>query len=36
MSLDLYDDDYPDNISTEYEDKFMLKGNKIYFISVTK
>ena len=36
ISLDLYSDDYKDNISTEYEDRFVEKGQVIYMISVSK
>ena len=36
ISLDLYDDEIVDNISTEYEEKFHSKGSKIYRIEVTK
>ena len=36
ISLDLYNDDYKDNIPTEYEDKFVGKGQIIYMISVNK
>ena len=36
MSLDLYNDDYKDNIPTEYEDKFVGKGQVIYMTSVNK
>ena len=36
ISLDLYNDDIKDNISTEYEAKFSNKGCIIYMISVTK
>ena len=36
ISLDLYSDDYKDNISTEYEDRFVENGQVIYMISVSK
>lgn len=36
ISLDLYNDDYKDNIPTEYEDRFVKKGQVIYMISVNK
>ncbi len=36
ISLDLYSDDYEGNIQTEYEKKFVSKGNVIYRISVHK
>lgn len=36
VSLDLYNDDYKDNISTEYEDRFVSKGQVIYMLEVTK
>ena len=36
ISLDLYNDDYEDNIPTEYEDRFVKKGQVIYMISVNK
>lgn len=36
ISLDLYSDDYKDNIPTEYEDRFVKKGQAIYMISVNK
>ncbi len=36
ISLDLYDDDIKENIPTEYETKFVSKGQKIYMISVYK
>ena len=36
LSLDLYDDDTTFNIQTEYEEKFVAKGMKIYFIEVSK
>ena len=36
ISLDLYQDDIKDNISTEYEDKFVDKGQAIYMIDVEK
>ena len=35
ISLDLYNDDYKDNIATEYERKFHEKGNPIYMVEVT-
>lgn len=36
ISLDLHGDIYPDNIMTEYEEKFVNKGNQIYMVDVTK
>ena len=36
ISLDLYNDDIKDNISTEYEDKFNSMGQPIYMIDVEK
>ncbi len=36
ISLDLHHSDYPDNIMTEYERKFSLKNNCIYFVKVVK
>lgn len=36
ISLDLHCDTYPDNIMTEYEEKFVNKGNQIYMIDVIK
>lgn len=36
ISLDLYDDYYPDNIATEYEEKFHANGYPIYRIDVNK
>jgi tRNA (guanine-N7-)-methyltransferase len=36
ISLDLYNDDINDNISTEYEDKFNSLGQPIYMIDVEK
>ena len=36
ISLDLHSDIYPDNITTEYEEKFVNKGNQIYMIDITK
>ena len=36
ISLDLYKDDIKNNISTEYEDKFVNSGEKIYMIDVEK
>ncbi len=36
ISLDLHSDSYPDNIMTEYEEKFVNKGNQIYMVDVTK
>ena len=36
ITLNLYDDDYPLNIPTEYEIKFMSLGYPIYMISVKK
>lgn len=34
VSLDLHADDYPNNIQTEYEEKFSKKGNVIYLAEV--
>lgn len=34
ISLDLYSDDIKDNIPTEYEEKFALKGQNIYMVEV--
>lgn len=34
ISLDLYNDDIKDNIPTEYEEKFALKGQNIYMVEV--
>lgn len=36
ISLDLHCDIYPDNIMTEYEERFVNKGNQIYMVDVTK
>lgn len=36
ISLDMHGDIYPDNIMTEYEGKFVSKGNQIYMVDVTK
>lgn len=36
ISLDLHSDDYLDNIMTEYEKKFVSKGNQIYMVDVIK
>lgn len=36
ISLDLYNDDIKDNVATEYEKKFVSKGNLIYKIEVNK
>ena len=36
LSLDLYNDDISFNVQTEYEKKFVQKGNVIYMISVHK
>ena len=36
ISLDLYNDDITDNIPTEYENKFVSLGQKIYMIEVVK
>lgn len=36
ISLDLHNDDYSDNIMTEYETKFVSKGNPIYMVDITK
>ncbi len=36
LSLDLYNDDLTGNVQTEYEKKFVEKGNVIYKISVHK
>lgn len=36
ISLNLYDDDYPDNVATEYEDKFLHLGYPIYMVDVEK
>ena len=35
ISLDLYSDNYKDNVATEYERKFHEKGNPIYMVEVT-
>lgn len=36
ISLDLYKDDIKDNVATEYETKFVNKGNPIYKVDVNK
>ena len=36
LSLDLYSDDHKDNIPTEYEDRFVSRGQVIYMIDVNK
>ena len=36
ISLDLYNDEYPLNIPTEYEEKFNKKGQCIYMVKATK
>lgn len=36
LSLDLYDDDITNNVATEYEMKFVEKGNQIYRMKVRK
>lgn len=36
ISLDLHNSDYPDNILTEYEEKFSKKGQVIYYCFVKK
>lgn len=36
LSLNLYDDEYKQNIPTEYETKFVQKGMLIYYIEVSK
>lgn len=36
ISLDLHQANYPDNIMTEYEKKFVSKGSPIYMINVSK
>jgi len=36
ISLDLYKDEYEDNIATEYETKFHNKGFPIYYVDVEK
>lgn len=36
ISLDLHNDNYKDNIMTEYETKFVSRGNQIYMVDVTK
>lgn len=36
LSLNLYEDSYPDNIATEYEQKFQNKGYPIYRIEIEK
>lgn len=36
ISLDLHKSDYPNNIMTEYEEKFSKKGNPIYYVKIKK
>ena len=36
ISLDLHHSDYPDNIETEYEEKFSKQDNLIYYVKATK
>ena len=36
ISLDLHNDDYKDNIETEYETKFSNLGQNIYMVKVSK
>ena len=36
ISLDLHNDIYLDNIMTEYEERFVSKGNQIYMVDVYK
>lgn len=36
ISLSLHEDEYPENIMTEYEEKFKEKGAIIYYVSVFK
>ena len=36
ISLNLHKDNYPDNIMTEYERKFSLQNNVIYYVKVEK
>lgn len=36
ISLDLHNSLYPDNIMTEYEEKFSAKNNCIYYVKVVK
>ncbi len=36
ISLDLHHSEYPDNIQTEYEEKFSKLDNLIYYVKVTK
>lgn len=36
ISLDLHNSDYPDNILTEYEEKFSKSGNNIYYVKTIK
>ncbi len=36
ISLDLHGDIYTDNIMTEYEERFVNKGNQIYMVDVIK
>ncbi len=36
ISLDLHHDNYEDNIMTEYEAKFVSKGNPIYMVDISK
>ncbi|WP_338537389.1 tRNA (guanosine(46)-N7)-methyltransferase TrmB [Helicovermis profundi] len=35
ISLDLASDDFEENVTTEYEEKFMLKGNPIFRVEVS-
>ena len=36
VSLDLYSTDIKDNVQTEYEERFVKKGNLIYRMDITK
>jgi tRNA (guanine-N7-)-methyltransferase len=36
ISLDLHNSNYDDIITTEYEKKFVAKGNNIYYLVVKK
>jgi tRNA (guanine-N7-)-methyltransferase len=36
ISLDLHSSDIENNIETEYERKFVLKGNNIYYVYAKK
>ena len=36
ISLDLHNDNRKNNIETEYERKFLLKNNVIYYVNVEK